>query len=737
MAPAPNIAAPPPRLSTPVQQLASVDTNRAAGLARLGITTLGELIRHLPVRYEQQWAEGAIDSLPMEAVGSTRGMIVATRVVPGRGYRGRRGPKARFEATLEDHSGQLTAKWFNASYLHNKLHPGMTLRVQGKVTAYRDQPQMINPQWETLDQSDPAPPRPDRLRPVYRATESLPSEVIEQVIHEALPLAIPLLTDPLPDDFVKAHAMPTLDKAYTMAHQPDDEQDYKAARRRLAFNELLLLQLGIAVKRNYNRTRLTAPALRWSKAIDQHIRERFPFELTDAQNQVVSEITGDLKQSIPMNRLLQGDVGAGKTVVALYALLLAVANRQQGALMAPTELLAEQHYLTISTMLEGSNVRIAMLSGGQSSSGSPQRTSLLKKIEQGQYDIVIGTQALLAESVTFSNLAVVVIDEQHRFGVLQRAAFRQASPSPSPGKKKTSNAGATASPLTQLPCPHYLVMTATPIPRTLSLTVFGDLDVSTITGLPPGRTPIATRVVMPDKTGEVYTHLAKRIARGEQAYIVVPAIDAQGQESATQLKNVRTHARILSEKYLPDHRVAAVHGQLKPQTRETIMHRFRQGKVDVLVATTVIEVGVDVPNATVMIVEHAERFGLAQLHQLRGRIGRGTDGKRSLCVLIADPTTEDAAKRLEAIAATTDGFKIAEHDLAIRGMGDFFGTRQHGLTPLRVARIPEDMNLLKMAGRDAATIVDSDPNLTNPTHQLLRKVLVQQYGDTLGLIDVG
>ena len=255
--------------------------------------------------------------------------------------------------------------------------------------------------------------------------------------------------------------------------------------------------------------------------------------------------------------------------------------------------------------------------------------------------------------------------------------------------------------------------------------------------MPPGRTPIATRVVAPDKASEVYAHLAKRVARGEQAYVVVPAIDAQGHESATQLKNVRTHARMLAEKYLPDHRVAAVHGQLKPQTRETIMHRFRQGKVDVLVATTVIEVGVDVPNATVMIVEHAERFGLAQLHQLRGRIGRGTDGKRSLCVLIADPTTEDAAKRLEAIAATTDGFKIAEHDLAIRGMGDFFGTRQHGIAPLRVARIPEDMALLQMAGRDAAAIVDSDPNLANPPHQLLRKVLVQQYGDTLGLIDVG
>jgi len=737
MAPGSNTTTAPPRLNTPVQQLTSVDDRRAAGLARLGITTIGDLIRHLPTRYEQQWAEGAIDDLPTEAVGSTRGMIVATRVVPGRGYRGRRGPKARFEATLEDHSGQLTAKWFNAVYLHNKLHPGMTLRVQGKITAYRDQPQMVNPQWEVLDPSGQTPPRLDRLRPVYRATESLPSEVIEQVMHEALPLAIPLLADPLPDDFVKAHAMPPLAKAYTMAHRPDDEQDYQAARRRLAFNELLLLQLGIAVKRHYNRTRLTAPALRWSKAIDKHIRERFPFELTDAQNQVITEITQDLQRPFPMNRLLQGDVGAGKTVVALHALLLAVANRKQGALMAPTELLAEQHYLTISSMLEGSNVRIAMLSGGQSSSGSPQRASLLKKIQQGQYDIVIGTQALLAQSVTFGNLAIVVIDEQHRFGVLQRAAFRQTSVSPPSGQKKTSPAGAGASPLAQLPCPHYLVMTATPIPRTLSLTVFGDLDVSTITALPPGRTPIATRVVTPDKAGEVYAHLAKRIARGEQAYVVVPAIDAQGHESATQLKNVRTHTKMLSEKYLPDHRVATVHGQLKPQTRETIMHRFRQGKIHVLVATTVIEVGVDVPNATVMIVEHAERFGLAQLHQLRGRIGRGTDGKRSLCVLIADPSTEDAAKRLEAIAATTDGFKIAEHDLAIRGMGDFFGTRQHGLTPLRVARIPEDMDLLQMAGRDAAAIVDCDPNLTEPAHQLLRKVLIQQYGDSLGLIDVG
>ncbi len=743
-------AASPLRLGTPVQDLPGVGDRRAQLYTRLGIHTVSDLIRHLPTRYEQQWDECPIDDLPMNQVGTTRAMIVATRVVSGRHHRG---VKPRFEATLEDHSGRLTAVWFNGLYLQEKLHPGLSVRIQGKTIAYRGQPKIVNPKWEALQDPDKTPTRAGRLRPVYPATEELSTHTIERLIKQTLPRVLGLVTDPVPPCLLEPHGMPPLPDAFKMAHQPADMAQATAARQRLAYNELLLLQLGIAAKRSYNQTRLEAPPLRWSPAIDQHIRQRFPFQLTDAQEKVVREITGDLRRDHPMNRLLQGDVGSGKTVVALYALLLAVANRKQGALMAPTELLAEQHFQSISAMLKGSNVKLALLTGGQGTSRGTHRAAMVKRIEHGQVDIVIGTQALLTESVMFKDLAVAVIDEQHRFGVLQRAAFRSR---PTPGTPGSGGeAGKVSSrpsgPLDRQPSPHYLVMTATPIPRSLSLTLFGDLDVSTITGLPPGRTPITTRLVKPDQADRVYTHLAQRVARGEQAYVVVPAIDGDETASlldqdkptatrgnaANQLKSVRAHARWLADKYLPDHRVSAIHGKLKPQTRDSIMQKFRAGQTHVLVATTVIEVGVDVPNATMMVVEHAERFGLAQLHQLRGRIGRGTEGQRSVCVFIADATTEDATQRLEAIANTADGFKIAERDLAIRGMGDFFGTRQHGMPPLRVARIPDDMKLLKRTRDDAQGVIDDDPTLSKPGHTLLRKLLIQQYGDALGLIDVG
>ena len=370
---------------------------------------------------------------------------------------------------------------------------------------------------------------------------------------------------------------------------------------------------------------------------------------------------------------------------------------------------------------------------------------------------MIGTQALLTESVRFNQLAVVVVDEQHRFGVLQRAAFRTkggsavAAPtgtsldaehmpgaSPSPPAKTAGNFKMVAPPIeARQASPHYLVMTATPIPRSLSLTVFGDLDISTIDALPPGRTPITTRVVGPEKADDVYRYMAKRVSGGEQAYVVVPTIDPTGQESSKELKNVQSHARLLQEKFCPGLRVAAMHGRLKRETREAIMHRFRAGQIHVLVATTVIEVGVDVPNASMMIVEHAERFGLAQLHQLRGRIGRGTAGTKAVCVFIAEPGNEDAAGRIKAIAATTDGFKIAEADLEIRGMGEFFGTRQSGQASLRVARIPQDMELLQLARHDAQNLLESDPTLMSPTRLRLRKLLIQQHGEALGLIDVG
>ena len=752
------------RLSSRVSEVSGVGPRRAEQFARLGVNTVADLVRFLPRAYEFHAAEGSVSDLTIDTIGSVRGTIVAARWVPG--GRG----KGRFQATLEDHTGRLNLVWFNATYLRQSLHAGTKVRVQGKVKAFGGYPQMSNPQWTVLNDDDEPPSREERWRPVYRASEDLPSKVIERVVAGVLPSVLSQVIDPLPAEMLKHHNMPALADAFRMAHLPAHEEESETARRRLAFNELLLLQLGIALKRHHVQAMLAAPALRWSEAIDKHIRERLPFALTESQNAVVKEIVADLRHEHPMNRLLQGDVGSGKTAVAVYAMLLATANRRQSAMMVPTELLAEQHFASISRMLTGSNVRVILLTG-QGSGASADRERDLRRIEEGDADIVIGTQALLTESVRFNDLALVVVDEQHRFGVMQRAAFREratagesklerrlSAPSPSgigqgegsaitPAKNDDKKSAKNTEPPPQ-PCPngrgsqkqrspHYLVMTATPIPRTLSLTIFGDLDVSTIRGLPPGRSPIVTKVVAPTKADDVYRYLAKRVAGGEQGYVVLPTIDGGGQESASQLKDVRSHIKLLEEKYLAGRKIAGVHGRLDRAEREAIMDRFRRGEISVLVATTVIEVGVDVPNATVMIVEHAERFGLAQLHQLRGRVGRGDHGKSSLCVFVAEPTTDEGKERMKAIAGTTDGFVIAEKDLEIRGMGEFFGTKQHGEPPLRVATIPGDMPLLTLARHDAESILREDATLHDARWTRLRKVLIQQYGDALGLIDVG
>ncbi|MEX0887635.1 MAG: ATP-dependent DNA helicase RecG [Phycisphaeraceae bacterium] len=715
----------PLRLADRVDTLAGVSHRRARLFARLGIHTVSDLLRHLPARYQREAAEDAIANLAADTVGSARGVIAAMRWMP----RSRPGSRPRLEATIQDDTDTLRLVWFNGAYLLKRLAAGMHVRVQGKVQRFGEGRyfEMTNPRIEVLDDPDAAPAHEERLRPIYPATEDLSSGQIERIIADALPRLLPLVRDPLPPAVREHHAMPELADAYRMAHQPEDDEQAAAARRRLAFNELFLLQLGIAVKRAYVHERLTAPPLKHNDAIARHIRARLPFELTPGQQRVVEEIARDLTATHPMNRLLQGDVGSGKTVVALYALLMAVADRKQGALVAPTELLAEQHFASIGAMLEGSQVRLALLTGGQPPAASAERTALLRRLEAGEVDLLVGTHALFTESVRFRDLAVVVIDEQHRFGVQQRAVFRgRSAPSDgdAPDRRRT---------------PHHLVMTATPIPRTLSLTIFGDLDISTIDGLPPGRGPIVNRIVEPDRADLVYDHMRQRLERGEQAYVVVPTIDADAgrAETAAQLKNVGDHARMLQQRLGDAFHVAHVHGRMKRTTREQVMDRFRRGKVHVLVATTVIEVGVDVPNATMMVIEHAERFGLAQLHQLRGRIGRASDARTSVCAFISDPTTDQARHRLDAIASTNDGFRIAELDLEIRGMGEFFGTRQAGLPPLRVAEIPRDLELLQLARRDAMKIVEQDPMLENRDHATLRRLLLVQYGEALGLIDVG
>ena len=534
--------------------------------------------------------------------------------------------------------------------------------------------------------------------------------------------------------------------------------------RRLAYDELLMLQLGVFLRRAQLRGSVRAPVLQLNDAIDTRIRERMPFKFTNAQERVVAEIVADLHKPDPANRLIQGDVGSGKTVVALYAMLVAVANKQQAALMAPTELLAEQHFASISELLKGSSVKVELLTGTLT---EREKGTIHKRLAEGDIDIIIGTHALFSEGVRFESLAVAVIDEQHRFGVQQRAALRskggitaevaknaekdiekseplllsqlasKSIPSKSPSALSATSAVNTPLPL----APHILVMTATPIPRTLALTLLGDLDISTIDELPPGRTPIATRVVDATRSGEVYQYIRTRLDAGEQAYIVVPAIDSgassAGQGGDEELNDLRTVMARLEAHEFAGKRIAAIHGRLKRDTREAIMSRFRSGAIDALVATTVIEVGVDVPNATIMVVEHADHFGLAQLHQLRGRVGRGT--KKSICVLLASPPpiTPEAEARLAALAASTDGFELAEKDLELRGPGEVFGMRQAGAPPFRVADLARDRDLLAMARRDAMQWINRSPELHGPGEDLLRKRLMKLHGQWLGLADVG
>ena len=707
-------------LTTPVDRAPGIGLKRAQALAALGLTNVGKLIAHLPMRHEVQAGEAKIQELVPGQVVSARGDVTDTRPVHF-------GSKPRFEAVLMDETGRLDLVWFNQLYLRDRIHPGARLRVQGELRRRGHKLQIANPRWELLplDGAEPAARR-ERIRPVYPASERIKSWEIEAAIREVLDPALARIEEHLPADYRKRRELPTLAEAYRMQHRPESEEEIAAGRRRLALDELLMLQLGVFLKRAHLRGSLRAPALKWSEAIDSHIRARFPFSLTASQDKVVREVVKDLTTSVPANRLIQGDVGSGKTVVALYAMLLAVASGQQAALMAPTEILAEQHYGSVSRALAGSKVRVALLTGAVTGA---ERDSLLARLERGEIDILIGTHALLTESVRFSGLGVAVIDEQHRFGVHQRARLRVKG-----GAGATRPDPDAGDPLST---PHVLVMTATPIPRTLGITLFGDLDISTIDQLPPGRTPIETRVVAPTERAGAYAFVRERLEAGEQAYVVVPTIEGGGErrEGAEDLAGVRSLIKELEQGPLAGRRLAALHGRLKRQTREHVMERFRAGQIDYVVETSVIEVGVDVPNATVMIVEHADRFGLAQLHQLRGRVGRG--GAKSWCLLLGEPSTPEAAERLRVLSETTDGFALAEKDLEIRGPGEVFGTRQSGASPLKVADLMRDRELLAMARRDAREWVEKSPMLARPEERTLLRRLLKQYGEMLGLGDVG
>ena len=689
------------RLSDSVQYLKGVGPKRAGLLARLGVRTVGDALQFFPRKYVDRG-----NVVPIARVREGREQAVRGRIVDMRSPRF----SERLEALIEDSTGTMQAIWFHARFLAKALQTGQEYLFYGRVTRYKGSLQLQHPKFERID--DTGQPPGDRMLVEYPVTEGLQQASLVRMTDEAIDKGLPLVKETLPEAMRERLVLVDLRSAFRMIHRPESMDEVREARRRLIFGEFFLMELAVALRRRSAMASTGAPPLEVSDQVDARIRARFPFTFTAAQDGAIAEIRADLARRRPMTRLLQGDVGCGKTAVALYAALAAVAAGYQAAIMAPTEILATQHYHNVEKYLVGSRVQWALLVGGLKAA---ERKKTLRRIRRGEADIIVGTHALIQQDVAFDRLGLVVVDEQHKFGVLQRAEAKWQTAEDRPGLE-----------------PHYLVMTATPIPRTLALTVFGDLDVSTIDEMPPGRTPVDTWAVPPDGRKRAYEFVRGQLRAGRQAFVVYPLVE----ESETlEIRAATEEAERLGREVFPEFEVGLLHGRMKPDEKDTVMDRFRRGEVHVLVSTLVIEVGVDVPNATVMMIEHAERFGLAQLHQLRGRIGRGAE--KSTCLLLAEPKTEEAEQRIRIMCETTDGFRIAEEDLRLRGPGEFFGTRQHGMPELMVGNIVEDYDLLRLARHEAFAWIKDDPDLSGPESQPIRKALAKRFRDTLRLIEVG
>ena len=684
-------------LSMPVQFLKGVGPARAKTFAQLGVETVGDLLEFFPRDWNFVPEPTKIRRMRPNETVTIIGLVES---IDYQNYR----RQPLFEAIISDDTGVCRIVWFHGGYLRGQLEPGQIIMASGKVTLYRHQLQLTNPKFFVL-----AEERPQSAEyfsgGIYPACKGLTSRQIKRIVAPVLEHLDNLVPEFYGKEFLKAADLVSRKDAFAWIHSPPDEEKLSQAKRRLKYDELFLMQLGLALRRYKVQHFSKAVPCKFSDKIDSRIRRRFPFLLTEDQNTCISEIVADMGKSQPMNRLLQGDVGSGKTVVALYAALLAVANKMQVAIMAPTEILASQHFLSIERYLKNSQVRRVLITGGLT---GKKRNEILNEIGAGEIDIVVGTIALLQADIEFRNLGLVVIDEQHKFGVTQRAELR----------KQTT--------------PHCLVMTATPIPRTLAMTAFGDLDVSVIRHSPPGRRNVITRWVSRHDRQKAYEFIRERLKAKKQAYFVYPRITAVEQDS--DVKAATDEAERLSKRVFPEFNVELLHGRMPSVKKQQVMSEFRSRRIDVLVSTIVVEVGVDVPNATIMVIEGADRFGLAQLHQLRGRIGRSE--AKSFCFLFAETENETAKNRLEIMTRSNDGFEIAEQDLRLRGPGEMFSTRQHGLPDLKIANIVDDFDLLMMARKNALEMVSQDPMLTQAEHKNIRRALLARFGDMIGMVDV-
>ena len=674
---------------TPVRYLKGVGPKTAERFEKLGILTLSDLLCHYPRRYLDFSKPYSIAEAPADTECVVKAEVFAKpggRILPG----GRRMERI----TAGDDVSSLEITWFNNPYAAQKLELGQEYYFQGIVTGGMLRRQMVNPQVRTDAQVKSSP-----FEAVYPQTEGLTSSAIAKCVRQLLPHA-ELLPDPLPPEMLKKYRLLSKADAVRAIHCPATEEEAFAARRRLIYEELLVLQLGIGRMKNHGAASTGAPM---KKADASPFWESLPFSPTGAQRRAVEEILTDMSGETSMNRLLQGDVGSGKTLVAAAAIWASIRAGYQAALLAPTEILASQHAENLNRLLSPFGMRAALLTGGMKAGA---RRTTLAAIRDDEADLIVGTHAILSEGVEFARLGLAVVDEQHRFGVRQRGLLAE----------KAAN-------------PHLLVMSATPIPRTLGLLMYGDLDISILDELPPGRKPVKTRCITGKKRADLYGFLDREIDSGRQVYIVCPAIEDAG---GSGLNAVKSYYEDIAKAYLPDRRVGLMHGKLKPKEKAEVMDDFKSGRLDALVSTTVIEVGVDVPNATVMVIENAERYGLSALHQLRGRVGRGA--AESWCFLVSDNASESVQKRLKFLCSTSDGFAVAQYDLETRGPGDFFGSRQHGLPTLQIADLMNDTRTLHAAQSEAVALLAEDPLLERPEHALLARQ-VEQIFDKAGAMN--
>ncbi|GAB4415387.1 MAG: ATP-dependent DNA helicase RecG [Thermodesulfovibrionales bacterium] len=664
----------------PIQYIKGVGPQRARLLSRLNIKTARDALYYLPYRYEDRRNIKKIAYLTYGQMETVTGKVISSEVI--------RLPRSRFkifELIISDGTGLLRGKWFNQPYMKRHFENGQEVILSGVVKYnphWRAGFEIDNPEYEFVDEDTDNLIHTSRIVPVYRTTAGMSVRVLRGIMFNVLSTFAEDIRDPLSEEIRLRYNLPDLRESIYNSHFPMNETDIESLNRgvsdyqkRLSFDELLNLELGIAIMKK-GEIREQGIAFNPGGEMVNNLLKKLTFKLTAAQKRVFNEILHDMGQPYPMNRLIQGDVGCGKTIIALMAMLTAVECGYQAAMMAPTEILAEQHYINIHRLVEDLGLNICLLTGSR-------KERHVEEIASGRMNIVVGTHALIQEGVRFRGLGLVVIDEQHRFGVMQRASLR----------KKAHN-------------PDVLVMTATPIPRTLSMTLYGDLDYSVIDELPPNRSPVITRLFSSNQKRLIYEAISAEVKKGRQVYVVYPVID---ESENSDLKSAIMGKAAL-ERIFPDFRIGLIHGRMKPVEREAAMTSFKNREIDILVSTTVIEVGVDVPNATMMLIVHAERFGLSQLHQLRGRVGRG--GSQSYCFLLAyEPCSEEARRRLDIMVRSNDGFRIAEEDLDIRGPGEFFGTRQSGMPDLRIANIVRDAGLLEVARKEAFSIVDSDPDL--------------------------